>query len=362
MGQGQSSEGVGLAGKEGKGKRMSMGSSRGDSGKDLKSSLATPGAKESSSRHIHWPEQVATDMTSGRSGKARAKKPRVRTRGEEEEYERQLRQMQGEGSFGSERAAGSDSIILDENEVLTELELQLVEELKKRVIKCKEDPRSPCVKNLNQILMKFPTIKGGFESLKDIFVGVDSDGSGDIDYCEWMTAMQEHGLSVAVPDDQALQIFREADVDKNEKIDFKEFVLVMSFLYLLGHVGVDEATMKDLSASRQERRITLHQKVAKAIDLVVDAFLFFDKNGDGRILKDEVVNGLNTSSGREAQRNFGKSQGLQVSRSQESSTRIWRRRFKEMDCDHSGSISLKEFIFAFEDWVGFDESEEEDDE
>ena len=87
MGQGQSSEGVGLAGKEGKGKRMSMGSSRGDSGKDLKSSLATPGAKESSSRHIHWPEQVATDMTSGRSGKARAKKPRVRTRGEEEEYE-----------------------------------------------------------------------------------------------------------------------------------------------------------------------------------------------------------------------------------------------------------------------------------
>ena len=155
-----------------------------------------------------------------------------------------------------------------------------------------------------------------------------------------------------MPDDQALQIFREADVDKNEKIDFKEFVLVMSFLYLLGHVGVDEATMKDLSASRQERRITLHQKVAKAIDLVVDAFLFFDKNGDGRILKDEVVNGLNTSSGREAQRN----------RSQESSTRIWRRRFKEMDCDHSGSISLKEFIFAFEDWVGFDESEEEDDE
>ena len=84
-----------------------------------------------------------------------------------------MRQMQGEGSFGSERAAGSDSIILDENEVLTELELQLVEELKKRVIKCKEDPRSPCVKNLNQILMKFPTIKGGFESLKDIFVGGD---------------------------------------------------------------------------------------------------------------------------------------------------------------------------------------------
>lgn len=307
----------------------------------------------SSNRSIHWAEQVATDMEhpGARTGTAHSsKKPRVRTRSEEEEYEKQLRLQQTDQlSFdaGRSETEGEDDYV---DEEISEFEAILVQELKKRV-KVKNEQQSPRVKNLNSILMKFPQIKEGFEKLRSVFDSVDSDGSGDIDFQEWCDAMSEHGLSVDIPQDHQLSVWREADVDGNNLIDFKEFVVVMSFLYLMDYVKVDEKNSKMLSDSNRAKRIILHEKVRNSIDYVVDAFLFFDKDGDGRIMKSEVMRGLDTSVG---------VSGKNMAKEGHLSSRIWKKRFTEMDCDHSGSISLKEFIFAFEDWVGFDESDDED--
>jgi len=238
---------------------------------------------------------------------------------------------------------------------MSEFESVLVQELKARV-KNKKKGDSPKVKNLNSILMKFPQIKDGFEMLRSVFESVDTDHSGGIDFQEWSEAMEQHGLNIDIPEDHQLNVWREADVDGNNLIDFKEFVVVMSFLYLMDYVVVDD-NEESLTESGRGRRIHLHQNVKAAIDLVIDAFLFFDKNGDGRIMKKEVVTGLDVSirgSGRRHERGIGEQKGY-------LSSNIWKKRFEEMDCDHSGTISLKEFIFAFEDWVGFGESEEEED-
>lgn len=40
------------------------------------------------------------------------------------------------------------------------------------------------------------------------------------------------------------------------------------------------------------------------------------------------------------------------------STFITDRRFREMDWDHDGTITFKEFLMAFQSWVGVDESTE----
>lgn len=36
---------------------------------------------------------------------------------------------------------------------------------------------------------------------------------------------------------------------------------------------------------------------------------------------------------------------------------IWERRFNEMDWNHDGTIQFKEFLMAFESWVGLDDDD-----
>ena len=316
-------------------------------------------SEDSLNRSIHWADQVATDMEKAvpADGKHFNKKQRVRARSEDElalsGKELQKNDDMSLRSLGSDPISETLSNYADDQ--MSEFESVLVQELKARV-KNKKKGDSPKVKNLNSILMKFPQIKDGFEMLRSVFESVDTDHSGDIDFQEWSEAMEQHGLNIDIPEDHQLNVWREADVDGNNLIDFKEFVVVMSFLYLMDYVVVDD-NEESLTESGRGRRIHLHQNVKAAIDLVIDAFLFFDKNGDGRIMKKEVVTGLDVSirgSGRRHERGIREQKGY-------LSSNIWKKRFEEMDCDHSGTISLKEFIFAFEDWVGFGESEEEED-
>uniref|UniRef100_A0A7S2YWN7 EF-hand domain-containing protein n=1 Tax=Chloropicon laureae TaxID=464258 RepID=A0A7S2YWN7_9CHLO len=333
-----------------------------EGGEDVVGVLKTSGtsalkaSKDTSTRSIHWAEQVATDMeqpSGGGSGAHSNKKLRVRTRSEEEEYERQLQSQERDELSMEARSAETDGEMYSfaDDEEISEFEALLVQELKKRV-RDQNRHQSPRVRNLNSILMKFPNIKEGFEQMRGVFDAVDSDGSGDIDFQEWCDAMREHGLTMDIPEEHQLNVWREADVDGNNLIDFKEFVVVMAFLYLMDYVALDEKESAQLTDSTRARRLHLHDKVRTSIDLVVDAFLFFDKDGDGRIKKEEVMRGLDTSYGVSGKK-YGEGH---------ISSGIWKKRFAEMDCDHSGSISLKEFIFAFENWVGFDESEDEEEE
>merc|ERR1739848_837838 len=270
MGQNQSSEGVASEGKARK--DTASASRRAGKSSPLGSSLSKhgKGSREPSLRSIQWAEQVATDMEHPRGMTTNAsniKKPRVRTRGEEGECEEDTHRT-------LMSTDGENSIVLDEDEEISEFELLIVQELKLRVARGAKDPRSPRVKNLNSVLKKFPQIKAGFEDMRGIFTGVDADGSGDIDFEEWREALAANGL--CVPEAHKLQVWRDADVDGNNLIDFKEFVVAMSFLYLMHYVGLDEQTTLDLSASSQAKRLSLHEKVKTAIDLVVNAFLFFD--------------------------------------------------------------------------------------
>jgi calcium-binding protein CML len=316
-------------------------------------------SEDSLNRSIHWADNVATDMekVSSAEGKHFDKKQRVRRRSEDELPPGAGKELQEKDGL-SLRSLGSDPVSETlsnyAEDQMSEFEAILVQELKVRVKKSfNSSGGSPKVKNLNSILMKFPQIKDGFEMLRSVFESVDTDHSGDIDFQEWSEAMEQHGLHIDIPEEHQLNVWREADVDGNNLIDFKEFVVVMSFLYLMDYVAVNDSNSESLSESGRGRRIHLHQNVKAAIDLVIDAFLFFDKNGDGRIMKKEVVTGLDVSI-----RGSGRRSG--VDQKGHLSSNIWKKRFEEMDCDHSGTISLKEFIFAFEDWVGFGESDEEE--
>jgi calcium-binding protein CML len=77
-------------------------------------------------------------------------------------------------------------------------------------------------------------------------------------------------------------------------------------------------------------------------ETLVDAFVFLDKNKDGYVSKEEMVQSMNeTATG------------------ERSSGRIAMKRFEEMDWDKNGMVTFKEFLFAFTRWVGIDENEDD---
>ncbi|KAK1294498.1 putative calcium-binding protein CML22 [Acorus calamus] len=92
-----------------------------------------------------------------------------------------------------------------------------------------------------------------------------------------------------------------------------------------------------LQASRM-----LSPQLETAFDTIIDAFLFLYKNGDGKLNKEELILALSEASPWER-----------------SPSHIAMTKFKEMDWDKNGEISLKKFLFALTKWVGMDSDDEE---
>ena len=68
-------------------------------------------------------------------------------------------------------------------------------------------------------------------------------------------------------------IYTEADMNHDQQVDFKEYILMITCLYL----------MTDIKSSDESHSI------ATAINKVLEAFMFFDSDGDGYIEKSEVT-------------------------------------------------------------------------
>ncbi|KAI6656721.1 EF-hand_1 domain-containing protein [Oopsacas minuta] len=91
---------------------------------------------------------------------------------------------------------------------------------------------------------------------KEAFEIFDKDGDGRITADELRQVVESMG-KVCTPED-AKKMISEADKDKNETIEFGEFVTMME------------------------------ESMSNAGDEMLKAFKFFDKDGDGKITKDEL--------------------------------------------------------------------------
>lgn len=111
-------------------------------------------------------------------------------------------------------------------------------------------------------------------------------------------------------------------------------------------------------------------KLEPTFETLVDTFVFLDGNKDGLVSREEMVRAIDESgersSGRIAMKRFGllfnSSLLLKLSPSLEPRILILIRLFaEEMDWDKNGMVNFKEFLFAFTQWVGIDENEEDED-
>eukprot|EP00897_Mesotaenium_endlicherianum_P002569 jgi/Mesen1/233/ME1141943C07548 len=87
-------------------------------------------------------------------------------------------------------------------------------------------------------------------------------------------------------------------------------------------------------------------RVDEAFEQIADAFLYFDKDGNGLLNREEVIAGFRTKQ----------------SFNDTIYTKSIVKRFDEMDQDSNGQISFREFLLAFVGWVGVGDEREEEDE
>ncbi|KAH9311907.1 hypothetical protein KI387_026942, partial [Taxus chinensis] len=206
------------------------------------------------------------------------------------------------------------------------IEQKMVDALRKRAAS-----GGSSLKSFNSVIMRFHKIDESFEKVRDVFRKFDKDSNGTIDVQELKDCF--HELQVSLTDEEITEFHHICDMDESKGIEFNEFIVVLSLVYLL------EEPANPISKSR----IRLPDLEA-TFDTIVDTFVFFDKDGDGYVSKNEILRAINEASpgGRAADR-------------------IGMRRFEEMDFDKNGMITFKEFLFAFTHWVGVDDDDDDDD-
>lgn len=208
----------------------------------------------------------------------------------------------------------------------TEFELTLAKNVKEIAFQGQEIPKS-----FNQLLMKLPKLATRFNQVKELFHAFDVDKNGGIDITEMKKAFAD--LGAVVSEDKVTQYFNEADMNNDKIINFGEFLLCLSFIYFVDHFQ---------PAHHGEEFNELHT----AFTVCAQAFAFFDIDGGGTISKTEVekalqVGGSKSQSHAHRTREKGGADSL----------------FAEMDIDHSGQVSFKEFLLAL---VHFSGAEDED--
>ncbi|CAK9318860.1 unnamed protein product [Citrullus colocynthis] len=178
-------------------------------------------------------------------------------------------------------------------------------------------------KSLNGIILRFPQFKEILQNIRGVFEQYDEDSNGSIDREELKKCLQQ--LQMHMTEDEVEDLFHSCDIDGSAGIQFNEFIVLLCLIYLLKD---EHSPTKSKLGSPQ---------LEATFDTIIQAFIFLDKNGDGKLNRKEMVKALNEASPYER-----------------SPARITKTRFKEMDWNNSGKVNFREFLFGFINWVGID--------
>ncbi|XP_058183058.1 probable calcium-binding protein CML22 isoform X2 [Rhododendron vialii] len=180
-------------------------------------------------------------------------------------------------------------------------------------------------RSVNGIILRFPQIKEGLKDIRGVFEQLDEDSNGTIDREELNKCLDD--LQFHLAEKEIDDIFQSCDVNGSEGIQFKEFIVLLCLIYLL----------MDHSYSPQATSQIGSPQLKATFDTIIEAFLFLDKNGDGKLNKKDMAKSLNEDSPWE-----------------KAPAHITRSRFQEMDWDRNGKVTFREFLFSLINWIGID--------
>lgn len=216
---------------------------------------------------------------------------------------------------------------------LSRLDEEVLQALARRAEEGRKLPSS-----FDTFVLKFPVIAKQLRRTRQAFDKYDRDHSLTIDIKELENCFRD--LDVLSSPAELREYFTEADVDHNQTIDFMEFILALCLVYL--------TKPAEEGAAELSPRIGA-DGVEDAFECIVDAFLYFDTDGNGMLSRNEVQEGF-----------AGRCDGKK--KKEGRNVREVTQRFAEMDYDDNGQCSFKEFLLAFVDWVGISMADDEDEE
>ncbi|CAK4734763.1 unnamed protein product [Aphanomyces euteiches] len=252
------------------------------------------------------------------------------------------------------------------------LDLKLIEafkELKARKEREGADKHDPFTK----ILLKGPSLKQAFNSVRSTFEEFDRHKKGSIDFADMEEALNRLGGNFTQA--EINEAFSEADMEETGHLTFKEFLVCLAIGFVLHRIPVLEEQRDTemsifyapLKGSADPKTLLFGEgnKLRQAFQLAVDVFLWFDMDGDGLIEKRNAkslarihARAFTDQENVEAVPTFLHSRfrgaltlvsDLGVLEKKPSieeaacpaNAFITQRRFNEMDWDHDGSITFK---------------------
>ncbi|QHO47450.1 hypothetical protein HN51_016835 [Arachis hypogaea] len=206
------------------------------------------------------------------------------------------------------------------NSLDRKLERKIIEMRKNKFGKSK-------LKSIDSVVMLFPMFREKLKTLRGMFEQYDEDSNGYIDPNELKRFLEHQQFHLQEEEFETL--FRYCDIDGSKGIQFNEFIVLVCLIHLLQEQPSFDSSSKAELAN-----------LGEVFDNMIEVFLFFDKNADGKINKKDMVKTLNDTYPLE-----------------KSPSHITEKRFKEMDWDNNGQVTIREFLFGFIKWVGIDADE-----
>lgn len=164
--------------------------------------------------------------------------------------------------------------------------------------------------NIDRILLKFEKMHKVLKDVKAVFAEVSTDDDG-LNLDGLQEAMNH--LQVNMTKEEVADLFGFIDLDGSMKIELKEFLVALTIGMVLDAIpafGVVEqpSSGKQIelnSVNASSKATTLHRKnheIKDMLNLIVSAYLLFDPEGKGYILKSSVEK-LLEESGHQAGKN-----------------------------------------------------------
>lgn len=225
---------------------------------------------------------------------------------------------------------------------------------------------------LESILMRFRKVKHAVDLVKSAFLkNASEDNSLNF---EGLTKAMEilHGQ---MSENDIKNVFEFVDLDASHSISMKEFLVALTVGYCLDMVpevkadpnaapetaaantaaavtaaggGSNGSGHKGLSVATEASRT---KEIKEMLNLVVNAYLLFDPDGKGHIVKGSLEKVMGDA---------GASQAKKKNSSATGGGFLSQDKWNEMDWDANGTIDFAEFVFSFASWVDLDEELDDD--